>query len=120
MARADLFVLSSRFEGLPTALIEALACGCQVASSDCPSGPREILKDGALGKLVPVGDVEAMSRAIEASLSSPRSNRAGPADLEQYTERYSAHRYLELIRPHRRHSELRAAMTDSTNHARSD
>jgi glycosyltransferase involved in cell wall biosynthesis len=98
MAKADLFVLSSRFEGLPTVLIEALACGCRVASCDCPSGPREILKDGELGALVPVGDVEAMSRAIEASLSLPRANGAQPADLEPYTERYSASRYLDLIR----------------------
>ncbi|MDA3919160.1 MAG: glycosyltransferase [Salinisphaera sp.] len=71
MARAGVFVLSSLFEGLPVALIEALACGCPVAATDCPSGPREILDHGAYGPLAPVGDAGALGKAMEQVLTSP-------------------------------------------------
>jgi glycosyltransferase involved in cell wall biosynthesis len=70
-ASAGVFVLSSRFEGLPGALIQALACGTPIVSTDCPSGPSEILGEGAYGRLVPVGDPETMANAILETLSSP-------------------------------------------------
>jgi glycosyltransferase involved in cell wall biosynthesis len=72
MARAGVFVLSSDFEGLPTALIESLAVGTPVVSTDCLSGPREILQGGRLGELVPVGNVEALARGIERALAAGR------------------------------------------------
>ncbi|MDK3158261.1 glycosyltransferase [Kamptonema cortianum] len=71
MAKSSVFVLSSLFEGLPTALIEAMAAGIPVVSTDCESGPREILINGQYGPLVPIGDVTAMAEAIAKTLDSP-------------------------------------------------
>lgn len=86
LARCGVFVLSSRWEGLPGALIEAMACGAPVVSTDCPSGPREILESGRWGTLVSVGDEEAMAKAIDSVLSTPRTQlpevRQRAADFE--------------------------------------
>lgn len=71
MSKAAVLVLSSAWEGLPGVIIEALACGCPVVSTDCPSGPREILQDGRIGPLVPVHDDSALAAAILQVLSSP-------------------------------------------------
>jgi len=75
MKKADLFVLSSAWEGLPSVLIEAMACGTTVLSTDCPAGPREILEDGKHGILVPVGDVDALAEGILESLANPRESK---------------------------------------------
>ena len=71
MARAAVFALSSAWEGLSNVVIEALACGCPVVSTDCPSGPAEILAGGAYGTLVPVGDETALAQAICDTLDNP-------------------------------------------------
>ncbi len=71
MKRADVFVLSSKWEGMSLVIVEALSIGLPVVSTDCPHGPRELLQNGKYGILVPVGDVEKMARGIEKQLDSP-------------------------------------------------
>jgi len=71
LRRAALYVLSSISEGMPSALVEALACGCSIVATDCPSGPAEILENGAFGRLVPVRNPEALHRAMAAGLNAP-------------------------------------------------
>lgn len=91
MASADVFVLSSRYEGLPTVLIEALACGCQVVSTDCPSGPREILEDGKYGTLVEVQDPEALAEGVGERIRDPIDEDL----LEKRGEDFSVERCIE-------------------------
>lgn len=97
MARAAVFALSSGWEGLPTVLIEALAAGAVVVSTDCDSGPREILANGRFGRLVPVGDAEAFAQALLEALAQP----ATTSDFQEVADRYShetaVSRYLQAL-----------------------
>lgn len=97
MAAADVFVLPSKFEGLPGVLIQALACGCPPVATDCPGGSAEILDGGRYGKLVPVGDVEAMAHAISQTLDNPPERAQLKARAETYSAETSARRYAELL-----------------------
>jgi glycosyltransferase involved in cell wall biosynthesis len=99
MSRAAVFVLSSRYEGLGNVLIEALACGTPVVSTDCPSGPREILEDGRFGPLVPVGDEVALARAIEEVLDDPSPPERLRARAARFSVERAADSYLELLLP---------------------
>ncbi len=88
LRQADIFVLSSRFEGFPMSLCEAMACGLPVLATDCLSGPREIITDGVDGMLVAVEDVDALARGLDALMSNPtkrqRLAQAAPQILNKF------------------------------------
>ena len=95
MAAAGVFVLSSAWEGFGNVLIEAMALGVPVVSTDCPSGPAEILGRGRYGTLVPVSDVDALAHAITATLEHPPEmshsiERASTFSRERITSQYLA------------------------------
>jgi len=111
MARAAVFALSSRFEGASNVLLEALAAGCPIVSTDCPSGPREILDGGRFGALVPVGDVTAMAAALERALENPGDAEARLARARGFAPSAIVSSYLQILRAARatRSREERAA-----------
>ena len=86
LARSEVYVLSSRCEGLPGALVQAMALGCKLVATDCKSGPREILKDGSRGILVPVGDAERMANGILKSLNTNHDRSLGKEWTNQFDE----------------------------------
>jgi glycosyltransferase involved in cell wall biosynthesis len=92
MVNASVFALSSRWEGLPTVLIEVLYCGTPVVATDCPSGPREILRSGEIGRLVPMEEPAALAEAIAATLDAngPQPSRESwqPYTLETVVDQY--------------------------------
>jgi glycosyltransferase involved in cell wall biosynthesis len=96
MRAAGVFVLSSRFEGLPGALIQAMACGTPVISTDCPSGPREVLEGGRWGPLVPVGDAAALAAAM-ATVLDRRSCADVRARAEDFSEARAVARYAKVL-----------------------
>lgn len=100
--QATLFCLPSFFEGMPNALIEAMACGTPVIASDCPSGPREILADGQFGQLVPTGNPLALADALEdaildLSCDSNTWRRRAEAGRRHVEEAYSVAAGMERL-----------------------
>jgi glycosyltransferase involved in cell wall biosynthesis len=95
--RARVAVCASVYEGLCNAIIEALACGTPVVSTNCPYGPFEILQGGRFGTLTPVGDAKAMAKAIAAALTQTPDRAALRARGFDYTTARAAERFLEII-----------------------
>jgi glycosyltransferase involved in cell wall biosynthesis len=116
---AHLFVLSSDYEGLPVVLVEALNAGLRVVSTDCLSGPREILDNGRYGALVPCSDPEALSQAMDGALAAP----VHPETLRKRAIELSGpgpvSRYLELMLGPQGSSRTRANRITSTAARRS-
>jgi glycosyltransferase involved in cell wall biosynthesis len=98
MAAADAFVLSSRWEGSPGVLIEAMSCGTPVVATDCPSGPRQILQDGRHGRLVPVGEPRAMADALLEALNGGVPP-APPESWLPYEQERVVTSYLDVLLP---------------------
>lgn len=90
---SDVFVLSSKWQALPNSMVESMAFGTPIVSTDCPSGPREILNDGELGQLVPIGAEEEMAEAIVTELENPTSKerlmkRAADFNIDKVIDEY--------------------------------
>ena len=96
-ARADVFVLSSLVEGMPNVLVEAMMSGCTPVSTDCPTGPRELLQGGKYGYLVPMRDPQAMSAAIECALDNPISRTLLDEAVAPFEENRVIDRHFELL-----------------------
>ncbi|NEO74538.1 glycosyltransferase, partial [Moorena sp. SIO3H5] len=95
LKRSELFVLSSRFEGLPGVLVEALACGLPVVSTDCPSGPREVIRDGVNGILVPSENRLALATALERLISNEEERKRLASYAPKITEQFGLGTIIE-------------------------
>lgn len=99
LARASIFAHTSRYEGFPSALLEAVAAGCPVVATDSPGGAREILREGELGSLVPVGDEQAVAKAITDILDGTVTFRTPAGFEESHSLSAAADSYLQLLFP---------------------
>ncbi|WP_290649465.1 glycosyltransferase [Aquisalimonas sp.] len=97
MRKAGVLVLTSRWEGLPVVIAEGLALGTPVVATDCPSGPREILGDGAFGILAPMGDADAVASGILESLAHPPASATLRGAVQGYEVTTSTREYLRVL-----------------------
>jgi glycosyltransferase involved in cell wall biosynthesis len=96
-AHANAFVLSSHVEGLPNVLVEAMMCGCTPVSTDCPTGPREVLADGKFGYLVPMRDPNALADGIEKALDFPVRRELLDAAVRRFEESAVLERHFQVL-----------------------
>ncbi|MCB9991209.1 MAG: glycosyltransferase [Rhodospirillales bacterium] len=97
MKKADLFVMSSHWEGFCNVIVEALLCGLPIVATDCPSGPAEILDNGTYGTLVPVGDYEALAAAMAAALDAGHDPKRQKRRAMDFTVEHICNQYLNVI-----------------------
>ena len=96
-AKADIFVLSSLVEGLPNVLVEAMMCGCTPVSTDCPTGPREVLQDGRFGYLVPMRDPAALADGIEKAIAAPTEPALLAEAVKPFGQEIVLGRHFDLL-----------------------
>lgn len=94
MSSCNVFVMSSDWEGHPTVMLEAMACGAPIVSTDCRSGPSEILAGGKFGRLVPTGDARALASALEATIANPGRAEPRIARANEFNDNASVDAYL--------------------------
>ena len=106
LAHAGLFVLSSNWEGMSNVLLEAMACGCPVVATDCPTGVRELLEGGRSGVIVPLGDVDAMTQAIVAKLAEVPNRDYLRRKAAQYDRNRALSRYVAVLKEELAHTKM--------------
>ena len=96
MSQASIFILSSKFEGMPNALAEAMAIGLPAISTDCPTGPRELIEHGHDGFLVPVGDASAMADAMRRLMNDKKLRQEFGEKAREKMKQYNTEAIAKL------------------------